>query len=468
MTEHHIKPPAVDLIVFRQADLQVLLQASGEEWVLPVLPLPQRPWPADVQALSESMKQLFGLPRPWPVVRCVAMQETPPFSALCFFVECPDPAWQPTAPDLQWVASSQLEHLPFAREEQRASIEHVLHEVETGYVPPLRTPWERLGWLSEASSWIVEQLAQHNYQVREIEQVKHWCISCVLRIHTMSETLYFKATLLPSHTNGYATNPLLFSNEAALVSFLASHFPEHAPVPIAVDEQRGWLLMRDFGHALSNQKKDLDRFTRVVSVLGQMQTALNHQVPQLLALGCKDRRLGTLLDEFATLLADEAVLADLQEEECARVRASVPVLHELVTRLERYNIPASLVHGDLHPGNIGIHQERVVFFDWTDGCVSHPFIDALMMTAGQYLFPDIADARSQLREAYLAAWSAYETPERLEEALTLSQPITMLLLTISFQRLFNNCEPLWQPFWREGVAAWLRDMLESLSECQLS
>jgi aminoglycoside phosphotransferase (APT) family kinase protein len=54
-----------------------------------------------------------------------------------------------------------------------------------------------------------------------------------------------------------------------------------------------------------------------------------------------------------------------------------PVHPELAT----YAVPPSLVHGDLHLGNVALGPRGHLFFDWTDAGVAHPFLDLLTFVA---------------------------------------------------------------------------------------
>ncbi len=55
---------------------------------------------------------------------------------------------------------------------------------------------------------------------------------------------------------------------------------------------------------------------------------------------------------------------------------ALPRIRELVEQIDGSPISSSLVHGDLHGGNWTRASDGTwLIFDWTDGCVSHPFFD---------------------------------------------------------------------------------------------
>ena len=59
----------------------------------------------------------------------------------------------------------------------------------------------------------------------------------MLTVITGTGTLYFKVPRdLP-----------LFVNEGVVLSRLAELYPDRLPVPLAIDPERGWMLLDDFG-----------------------------------------------------------------------------------------------------------------------------------------------------------------------------------------------------------------------------
>src|SRR4029079_15623664 len=104
-------------------------------------------------------------------------------------------------------------------------------------------------------------------------------------------------------------------------------------------------------------------------------------------------------------------------------------------QLARYAVPQTLVYADLHTGNIALQAEQYTFFDWTDGCIAHPFFDLVTMLNDAEDLGDSLEPQSQtaLCDAYLAGWVGYEPIERLREARTLALPLGALHQAVSYQ-----------------------------------
>jgi hypothetical protein len=66
------------------------------------------------------------------------------------------------------------------------------------------------------------------------------------------------------------------------------------------------------------------------------------------------------------------------------------------------------------------------FFDWTDACVAHPFLDLPTIRRGTSFAGEEVEAelrlRLLLRDAYLAEWASFEPPDRLVAAPGAGRP----------------------------------------------
>jgi Ser/Thr protein kinase RdoA (MazF antagonist) len=222
------------------------------------------------------------------------------------------------------------------------------------------------------------------------------------------------------------------------------------------------MLLADFGPALRSNPDHSLREEALCTFAALQQAAVQH-VGTLLARGCRDRRLHVLAAQIEPLLHDPIVLAGLQAEERCQLHELVPQLHTMCHALAAYRIPQTLVHGDLHPGNIAGGQGAFRFFDWTDGCIAHPFFDLVVMLADAAVRPDASEVCPRLCDSYLALWTAYEPLARAQEAWQLAEPLGALHHAVSYQHIVTGLEPTAQHELAWGVSFWLRKVLQVLS-----
>jgi aminoglycoside phosphotransferase (APT) family kinase protein len=116
------------------------------------------------------------------------------------------------------------------------------------------------------------------------------------------------------------------------------------------------------------------------------------------------------------------------------------------------------VHGDLHGGNTAIRDGTPIFFDWTDVCLSHPFLDLMTL-----LYEEEA-VEVRLRDAYLALWTDYEPPERLLAAWTLARPLCALHQAVSYQAIMASLEARTRRENTGDAGDWLRRVLQAMPE----
>jgi Ser/Thr protein kinase RdoA (MazF antagonist) len=177
-------------------------------------------------------------------------------------------------------------------------------------------------------------------------------------------------------------------------------------------------------------------------------------VDVLLADGCLDRRLDVLEGQVDALLADRRALHRLDAKEVRALSRLAPALHDACRRLAALGLPATLVHGDLHPGNVARSGGELVYFDWTDACVAHPFVDLHTLQWER----DEA-VREALLEAYLEPWRDVASEETLREAVALARVVTPLHHAVSYATITRSLEPASKPeldatheFLREAMA----------------
>jgi Phosphotransferase enzyme family len=426
---------------------RVLMLPGDAGWSLPHASLDKAVWVGSTGQVGTAMRRVLG--GDITMLRYVSYRRSEEARQIegVFVLERHRQNWQP--PDgAIWADRAALADLPLARPEHRALVAAYLGEVESGQIPELRPPWARAGWFEQAADWTRSELARLGYHLTApVEQIKSWGISCILRARTASGDVYFKV----------ASSRPLFAHEPALMRGLSGLYPEHIPAPLSIDEGRRWMLLADFG-APVGWGAHVDVQEEMLRCYSELQRDTVERVDDLLAMGCLDRRLGRLAAQIDPLLEDTAMLASqLDAGEIARLRALGPRLKAICAELASYAVPHTLVHGDLHLDNVTRPAGSYLFFDWTDGCVAHPFFDTISIF--QTEDPNV---EARLRDTYLAAWVAYDPAECLLEAWRLAKPLCALHQTVSYQYIIAALEGTSKPELASDLTYWLRKLLRWL------
>jgi Phosphotransferase enzyme family len=279
--------------------------------------------------------------------------------------------------------------------------------------PATPLPWTESAWLEGANAWIDERLAEHAVvRTGPLEQphVRWW--STVLRVPTNRGDLWFKAV------------SRLHTFEARLTALLAEVAPDLVPIPLAVDEERAWMLLHDGGTRLRERLDsvaDLVHWERLLPRYADLQIRLGARRDELLHLGVPDQRLGRLTDDLRAVLDERGTLLigdpeGLSEHEHERLRGQLPAIADLAQELDARGIPETLQHDDFHDGNVFVDGDGYRFFDWGDSCVSHPFhtlVVTLRSTAYRFDLEPGGSELLRLRDAYLEPWTAFGTRAEL-------------------------------------------------------
>src|SRR6478752_6692244 len=249
------------------------------------------------------------------------------------------------------------------------------------------TGWTEPAWLESAHAWIASQLEQLGVAATgAVEQphVRPWATA--LQVPTTAGNVWFKAAI-----------PVL-AHEAAVVDVLSRRRPDLVPVLLAADFDRGWMLMADGGtrlRELIEEERDLGRWLDVLPRYAELQIDLGVDADRLVAVGCPDRRLAALPEQYERLL----------ERMTDEIKGTAPLVREWCAQLASLGIPETIQHDDLHDGQVFVRDGRYLFFDWGDACVSHPFFSMSVTLEGGLAWglEDVAGSEDirPYRDAYL-------------------------------------------------------------------
>ena len=280
-----------------------------------------------------------------------------------------------------------------------------------------------------------------------LEIVRNWSLSYVLRAKTGHGDYYFKTVAkLP-----------LFVNEARFVKTLAGLFPQAVLTPTAVQTEQDWMLLPaleriiNWDAPLPQRKVFLRRFAWL------QRSAVAHE-ETLLAAGCLDRRLQWMQAQIAPLIQADICQEALNEDEVVALIGQIPRLQAVCSVLAEAPVPQTLVHGDLHGGNVGRQNGKIFFFDWTDACLSHPFFDMV-----DIFYEEDTAVQTQLRDAYLSEWTAFAAISELLKIWNLAEIGAAIHHAISYWQILVNIEPRARGELEHMLPFWLRKM-QNLSQ----
>jgi hypothetical protein len=319
--------------------------------------------------------------------------------------------------------------------------------------------WRDEGWLREARSWFIDRLVETGVDVGDtpVEQVRAVPWSTLMRIATGDGVFWFKA------------NAAGVGHEAGLVAVLARHCPGHVLRPVAVDAERGWLLLPDGGRTMrqvEGASADLAMWERMLVEYAEMQRAAEPYVDEMLAAGTPDGRPERLPIVRDALLADRDLLMigqpdGLTMEQLDALVAGAPAYAEMCAELAAIGVPSSLQHDDLHDNNVFAPEAPggpMRVFDWGDAVVGQPFgtlLVTLRVVEDCAGLPDGAPELLRLRDAYLEPWTDRWDRATLEEACRLALRVGSVLRSDCYRRALLEATPAGRAELGDRVSLWL-------------
>jgi hypothetical protein len=322
-------------------------------------------------------------------------------------------------------------------------------EVTSGRVAPPdgRPDWFRTSWYDEVESWIDARLAElGRRRTGPSRATKVWSMSAVLEIPTEAASVWFKAACAHFHA------------EPALTRIVSELVPGHAPDVVATDDGRGWVLTEEIpGADEDNVPEDVG--PPAARILATLQLRSIDHLPELTAAGVPIRDLASTGERFDRILEDSLELAHLSPDEITTARAHRDRVHEVLDELDSLGVPTTLVHGDLHPGNIARSGNALVLYDWSDASISHPFLDAVLL--GGRLTDE---EREKTTASYAEVWRAAYPDLDIARALELAVPANMIYQMVTFEQIYRAQEDA--SYWEMSgvVARYLRLLPERFPE----
>jgi hypothetical protein len=428
--------------IIPSSEHRVLLLRTERGWTLPNwMPVERHYW-QDVLHINRHIHEQYGMLTTVERLRSAVFDRQGQeilrvYSTFNHQKDAPPPVGS------RWIGSDEVSSLDMEIPEHSAVLEEWFADAARPVVSELRKAWTLPGWFERASSWIRAELQRLGVGAPvRIEQLRTWERSCILRASTGTEKFYFKAL------------PQMFAHELSLTAMLGRRYPGHFASLLAVDEKSRWMLMQDIGHTGLDQMTDLVLWEEALRLYAQIQIDCLPQRDELIRMGCPDRGLAVMQAQIGALLADTSVMmpgheAGLSEDEIEQLRELEPALKEMCAELASLGVPCTLEHGDFHAQNIMVAGKRIIYFDWSDSCIAHPFFSLnrfFMYAESERWLPDFSPGlHARLQSAYLEPWQRFASPERLAAALDLTRRLGWLHeALIQYHLILPNIEIKWQ------------------------
>jgi hypothetical protein len=266
-------------------------------------------------------------------------------------------------------------------------------------------------WRAEATGWISHELAGMGSHVTgEVVQrrIRPW--STQLVVPSDQGTVWFKANCPSS------------AYEPAVHLALAGLEPEEVEAPLAIDADRGWMMTADRGTTLADSHDpSLEEWRAVVALAARVQRQVADHGDELVGAGLPDCSPATVPTRYAWLIDQLAALPDdhpshLPADEATSLRARSGEVEDAVAALLAAPLPASLQHGDLHPGNVFVVDGSMRFFDFGDAQWAH-VLEVLAVPYG-YSTRVTHHPWAAILDAYAEVWEDLLDRDALEALLS--------------------------------------------------
>ena len=293
---------------------------------------------------------------------------------------------------------------------------------------PRRAAYAEPGGPDAAVRWAVETLARLGTPDATATQVKTWNLSAIWRLASAGTPVAWLKQV-----------PGFFAHEGAVLRLLGEVAPGLAPPVLATGPHHRHLL----GHVPGEDRFGADAgfCAQIAADYHPVQAHFAGRTAELTAAGVPDGR------------PDAARLARV----AAPYRDTVDGLAELIDGLpdrlaaaDACGLPDTLVHGDLHPGNVRADERgRRVIIDWGDSTVGPPAYDILRLAGG-------LDESGPVVGEWARRWRETVPGSDPERAVALLAPVAELRAAAVYAGFLDRIEPSEWPYHAADVPDRLR------------
>lgn len=271
-------------------------------------------------------------------------------------------------------------------------------EPEGTYLSTLKDVRYRPGWYGKASKFLTSFLLS-----KQIEPIGH----------VIQQQMSYTSTLLKVKSSDgwyYLKAPAVGINEVSITAEIGTIFSGSSPLVVVTSQELNCFVTKEFNH----MDLDANDYQNIILKLGQLQIQSIAHLDKLEAAGCPVRDLDSLGIEMEKWLTSDELTKHYNLE---RLEMVIPFVREQCRLLKEFNIPQTLVHGDMGWNNATYdppNSQEVLLFDWEFAHIGHPFCD----------FHRIHESLSEkVLDEYLLLWAPFEDLKRAREAYGIAQKI---------------------------------------------
>ncbi len=295
---------------------------------------------------------------------------------------------------------------------------------------PTRADYARPGGPTETLRWAALALEERGRgPVTQAIQQRTWNLSAIWRLETPSGSVWLKHV------------PHFFDHEPTVLRWIAES-GEDQPVPPLLGSLGGRMLL-DHVEGVDLYDAGPEIRDAIAADLHPIQVMAALNTTDLIGAGVPDRRPANLTSDIAGAVTEHG-------RTDARLDALVAGIDERLAKVASCGLPDTLVHGDLHPGNVRSDGRRRTLIDWGDSFVGHPAFDILRLTEEL----DEPDA-NHLIDTWAARWRAAAPGCDPHLAVELLRPVAALRNAAVYAHFLDNIEPAEHPYHAADVGFWL-------------
>lgn len=417
MTSHLTATDAYRLIIFRRDATEILLSQKEAGWSLPRVEV--RKQRRIAEELTAEIRNGWGRE-----AYCLFVANSgasgPVAKVACAVLECVKNNERAPA-GTYWMPVNVAADCSEA--EEAAIIRDAFAELASNTAGDKPGPFAKPGWLGELFQWAYEQTAPLGLRLTgNFRQFNASPTFSLLRLETDGDALWFKATGEPN------------AHELPVTLLLADLFPNHVPRILGVhDFWNGWLSAEAEGTPL-DELTECSAWERAAKGLAELQIESIGRATELVDGKCKDLRLLEAAKRIDPFLVRMKEFMRVQEKSSPAPLAAGEIaslgegLRDSVSLLQSFGLPDTLGHLDCNPGNLIVSQERCLFLDWAEACVTNPLItfEYLRRHMTRCCIEEPA-ADSRITAAYLRPWASFFSPDDLLRAIAAVPPIAVFI-----------------------------------------